>query len=482
MLEEELKQYDICQIQDQRKNSKRKNVLGCGDKNITLNIIDGHYFIEERTNITKSFCIHKYLYGEDIPLSYQNRTYSKSKGWATDKREDRFLMSGALIRLLICIDKVNVKLNKPCVCFKPMTWNDFSTVQTCFHKDIKDVEDVDLHYNPEFCTRLMRKSFKTEKDEQTTYWYADFESDVSGEIHKPFMVCLQNSSGTKTKTFKGEDCAYEFLKFLPDKAIVYFHNLAYDLRMFCHKGEMQHMLQKGTKIMNSTLTFENKVLQFRDTLPILNCKLSQIPSMFNLNSGRKEVFPYKYYTLERLKENKGVIKECGKDEDKIWNDEDMKLFISNIDAIPNCRIDEEHFDMYVYAEFYCQQDVKILRLGFNKFCHDFTKEFRLSPLDHVSISSLANEVFRQRVYLPNGNLYEYSGVVQKFIQKAVYFYKYSALRIVFAGSGLCLGQSFVWELSRGWFPLRPPRIRAVFEETGPEDGLRSSGLSNGQSL
>ena len=76
--------------------------------------------------------------------------------------------------------------------------------------------------------------------------------------------------------------------------------------------------------------------------------------------------------------------------------------------------------MYKYAEFYCKQDVNILRRGFNKFSKDFNKEFNINPFDYISISSLANEVFKQRVYYPNGNLYEVSGHLREFMSKAVY--------------------------------------------------------------
>ena len=50
---------------------------------------------------------------------------------------------------------------------------------------------------------------------------------------------------------------------------------------------------------------------------------------------------------------------------------------------------------------------------------DFWFEFGVKPKDFVYFS-ISEQVFRQRVYIPNGNLYEYSGVVQKFIQKEVH--------------------------------------------------------------
>ena len=62
--------------------------------------------------------------------------------------------------------------------------------------------------------------------------------------------------------------------------------------------------------------------------------------------------------------------------------------------------------MSKYASFYCQQDVNILRLGFNAFRQGFIKDFNIDSFKYISISSLANEVFNQRVYYPNTNLYK----------------------------------------------------------------------------
>ena len=180
--------------------------------------------------------------------------------------------------------------------------------------------------------------------------------------------------------------------------------------------------------MKAVLEYNGTKIYFRDTLPILSCKLSQLPDMFNIKGIQKELFPYKYYTLERLKGNIGTISEAGANEDKPWTAEDYKLFNENIDKIEGCRIDDEgnhdpkgkHFYMYKYAEFYCKQDVNILRLAFNQFANDFMKEFNINPFEFVSISSLANEVFKKNVYYPNGNLYEVGGHVREFMAQAVY--------------------------------------------------------------
>ena len=45
-------------------------------------------------------------------------------------------------------------------------------------------------------------------------FYADFESDVSQDIHQQYIVCVQSRLGLKEKTFIGEDCAKDFLNYI----------------------------------------------------------------------------------------------------------------------------------------------------------------------------------------------------------------------------------------------------------------------------
>ena len=148
--------------------------------------------------------------------------------------------------------------------------------------------------------------------------------------------------------------------------MVYFHNLAYDWTFIAHKlNSIANVIKKGSKIYSASGTYKGKFITFKDSLPIFMCKLSGLPKSFNLKGIQKEIFPYKYYTLERLENNIGIISEAGENEDKKWTEEDYKLFNHNIDLI-NGRINENEFDMYKYAEFYCEQDVRILRLSFEK--------------------------------------------------------------------------------------------------------------------
>ena len=263
-----------------------------------------------------------------------------------------------------------------------------------FYNEINsDISNINLDYDPKYWTQLIAPmKYNDSSKTDPTYWYADFEADVSGNIHKPFMCVLESQNGKVNKEFRGDKCNIQLLEFLPDNAVIHFHNLAYDIRMLAQYGISKSII-KGTKTMKADIKYNKKILHFKDTLPVLSCKLSQLPQMFNILDIQKEIFPYKSYTLDRLMIKKGVIADAGLNEDKKWNDDEYKLFNSNIDKIPGCRIDGEHFDMWKYASFYCQQDVNILRLGCNEFRNGFIKDFNIDPFKFISISSLANEVF-----------------------------------------------------------------------------------------
>ena len=419
----------ICKKQTvrSRENKSSKSFMGYNDAEPqfthTFNIFENHYFIEEKTPFSNYYI--KNLNQNIEPDKFDKEYHSNH--WINARY---YISSSNLVRELF---KQGY--------FKPITFGQYRILNTVFYNEIEtDISNINLEYEPECCTKLIAPpKIKTySKQADPTYWYADFEADVSGDIHKPFMCVLQSQNGKINKEFRGENCNIQLLEYLPDGAVIYFHNLAYDLRMLAQFGLCKSII-KGTKTMradikykdesnNNDIKYNGKLLYFRDSLPILSCKLSQLPQMFNIPNIHKEIFPYKYYTLDRLKSNIGSINEAGLLEDKIWTADDYQLFNSNIDKIPGCRIDENgansptgsHFDMWKYASFYCQQDVNILRLGFNEFRNGFIQDFNIDPFNYISISSLANEVFNKNVYYPNGNLYKIGGHVRKFCSHAVY--------------------------------------------------------------
>ena len=186
-------------------------------------------------------------------------------------------------------------------------------------------------------------------------FYADIECDTSN-LHEAYWISYikHNENGIKHRCGKG--CLYKFMDDLPNEAVVYFHNLGYDITAF-HKFYRIKTIRKGRRVMIAEFVFKKKHITFKDSYSLITKKLEEFPNAFNLTTGQKEMFPYKYYTFERIINNNWIciISKAGKEELK-WNQEQ---FEKNIDSIPNCRINKDVFDMRLYVKFYCSQDVRI---------------------------------------------------------------------------------------------------------------------------
>ena len=260
---------------------------------------------------------------------------------------------------------------------------------------------------------------------QKLYFYADFETCCKDNQEVPFMVCVQSEDGTMKQTFKGFDCAEQLMDFLPHGAIVYFHNLGFDGRLLMKHGVASNIM-KGSKIISQKHVWKGKKIAFKDSYSLFPQALRTFPESFKKEfqglNIQKEIFPYRYYTFNRLSNSqKGNIPECGNDEQPQWNEAQRKQFKENIDKIPDCLIDSEHFDMLKYCEFYCQQDVNVLRIGFNAFRQAaLNKPIEMDIFNLTTAPSLANEYLNKKVFFPNGSLFKYSGILQEYIMGAVY--------------------------------------------------------------
>ena len=201
------------------------------------------------------------------------------------------------------------------------------------------------------------------------------------------------------------------------------------------KYGVKNNIIKGSRIIQQANKYKGKNIILKDSYSMFTQKLANFPKCFpeefkGLNI-QKELFPYRYYTYERIfytnnsKEDItnrpiGIISECGFDEIPPWNDEQRKQFNKNID-IAGARIDNEKFDMLKYCEFYCQQDVNVLRIGFNAFRESAIKEpINLDIFEYLTAPSLAQAYLNREVFLPNNNLYMLSGHVRDFIMKGIY--------------------------------------------------------------
>ena len=135
----------------------------------------------------------------------------------------------------------------------PITFGQYKILNTVFYNEINsDISNINLDYDPKYCTQLIAPpKYNDSSKNDPIYWYADFEADVWGNIHKPFMCVLESQNGKVNKEFRGDKCNIQLLEFLPDNEVIYFHNLAYDIRMLAQYGISKSII-KGTKTMMST--------------------------------------------------------------------------------------------------------------------------------------------------------------------------------------------------------------------------------------
>ncbi|ELP92048.1 hypothetical protein EIN_292070, partial [Entamoeba invadens IP1] len=364
-------------IGSDNKDAKQINMYLFRDNNMKGN----HYFLDVDLPIT--------------PFYLKNR--EEMNKWAIDHNKSIESM----------FNKQRYNKNKQCYQVKDKNQYTIKLSELVLYIRDHNVKDIKLDETPKKC-----------KSKQVTYYYADFEASTQG-IHKAYCVCYSKRDSNIINCKYGDDCVFDFLSDLDSNSVVYFHNLKYDC-CFLAKYGINTCIKKDSKTMKMTSNYNGKHLIIKDSYSMISAPLSSFPSMFSLSGIQKEIYPYNYYTQERIQNNVGTISESGEYECKKWNEEQYKLFNENIDKIENCRIDENHYNMKLYCRFYCKQDVRILKEGHIKFRNDSLISLSIDLDKFISISALANYYFKIHVYTKIPNLKQYGGKIREYIQGAVY--------------------------------------------------------------
>ena len=268
--------------------------------------------------------------------------------------------------------------------FEPMTVSDFNRFP--MHEPQELTSDTTLDFNPDFCCknhkqlRPMKKDHK--KQERKKYYAADFETATGkdsgvgkttessqrySQKHIPYVCAVRPLYSNDYRCYRGVNCAEKLLDVFPKNAVVFTRNLKhYNNFIIQHFDAIRKKVSKNRTIYRIDGVYKCKKITFRDSAQLITAKLAAFPEMFGLETGQKELFPYNYYTLDRLEKNIGVISEAGKYEYIPCGQNEYKQFETNIYAF-HCRIDKDHFNMYAYVDYYCKQDVHILTEGLIAF-------------------------------------------------------------------------------------------------------------------
>ena len=416
------------------------HTLRYGDQELTpinLLLVDGHYMVNDKDVCIQSYFIKHY---EELKIEFGTKRTVKQLMKISGKR------SNGKYRLRYKGNSLTDILGKLFAFkrFKPITLGQIPLYASTIYKEKGLCDYNTLDYDEKWCCKLKApyapiRTVNPEKQKlpegtaggpmdrkgafkREHVIYADFECSTDG-THKEFNICFESADGTDKGSYWGHSCAVKFLNHLKTNTLVYFHNLSYDInfiisRLTCIVGTP---IIKQSRVMQIEGIYNrdkvNKRLLFKDSYAIISKKLKEFPICFNLKTGEKEVFPYQYYSSELLENNKriGSISEAC----KYIAADSIEQFKHNIDSIPKCRLSEDSFDLQKYSNYYCSQDVRILREGFERFRSDLLNEFKLDAYDFVSISSIANKYMEMNVYYPNGNLYDLANKPRDFISRCV---------------------------------------------------------------
>ena len=375
---------------------------------INLVLIEGHYCLDEDIPVSPFFIKHYDDIIKQLP-SKEILYLQKINRFQEGKYKIKNDLKTNIVKILNTLFETNH--------FVPITYGDINVYSTSLYKE-KLQDFTSLDYNRKFCTR--QKLYDPKREEHKTTYdyviYADFECSTDG-VHKAFNICFETADGKIQDSFWGENCAQMFLDVVPNNSLVYYHNLSYDINFIINNltGFVGTPIIKGSRTMMIKGIYNGKNICFKDSYVIISKPLKMFPSMFKLQTGPKEVFPYTYYTSDLLQNDNRI----GSISQAAQHVSDKKTFIENVKRIPGCRIDKDSFDLEKYSTYYCSQDVRILREGFERFRKDLLTEFKLDAYDFVSICSIANKYFENEVYFKNRNLYDLAGKPREFISRCV---------------------------------------------------------------
>ena len=294
---------------------------------------------------------------------------------------------------------------------------------------------TDLEYDSD----LSCKAITINDEEPRRYsviYYSDFETNVSEEVHKPYLNVTTYIENNKPhyKVFTGENIPTRFLASLKHNSLTWFHNLKYDACFFinCPGWEVNITERNGTILQITMYKYINgniyKKLTFKNSYSIIPAPLRSFANMFELDV-HKEIMAYKLYThrnisrktisaleyqIQYYAENKDykTLKEIKSD----W-----KNLIENATEA-NCYKDGK-IDIIKYAIYYCKKDCEVLMKGLHRFDNDLARVYndigiKMRSLNHyISISSIGYD-FSMR-YGCFDECFELSGKPQNFILRCV---------------------------------------------------------------
>jgi hypothetical protein len=244
-------------------------------------------------------------------------------------------------------------------------------------------------------------------------YVADFESIVSTEKHKPFMLGFSHINKDKTEIIQAKTkddinrntmltkmFEYIIKNKTEDYVVIYFHNLKYDFALIKMNPfiTIKNEISKNTTIYAVNLLYKNTKITLKDSYKIIPFPLAKFKPLFCLPEGKKQ---FEYYKIINEKNfNKELIKLS-----EVKNPDKDYIINKNYFRILKCYRD------------YLDYDVKTLREGIKKYRILMQEITKIDSLKYLTLPSLSKDLANK--YGSFTDTYLQSGNTQLYINESV---------------------------------------------------------------
>ena len=397
-----------------------KNYGKSNGREIILGLIDKHYFIVKEIPYTLYSIKH---YEEIINEEKWNEIYRKRNigKWSHyDKDNKRFTDSWEAIKYM------HLEADDY---LRPIPYEDITGTQ--YYKEAEEI--LNLNYHKDAVRKNTIKEVK-DKSENAKIIYFDFETITNEEIHKPYMV-----ASSETQTFYGEKCGLYLLRKLHEKfsvkttkLILIAHNAGYDFRFLQQHLNMTSLCERGHNLLEGKGIFyysKGKSIEviLKDSYSVITMPLKKFGKCFNLKQ-EKEILPYNLYTRVNIDNRYIPLDIC-----KVACDHQVRC--DNIDRIPSEKDYIDYFNKFLenannwecikdglcdiieYSRIYCEKDVEVLKLGYEKFGTMLKENCDLNVIDFMSSAQLAHQYMLNRKVFDD--VCEVSSIPRDYIMKCM---------------------------------------------------------------
>jgi len=423
---------------------------------VSLGLVDNHYFINNKTNITLRAIEEYETFKDHIDFPSIKNKKRIIQSYLTSfqlisllykKYQDTLIIPIDLntIRNRETVDKLveykNIReINKDCHCNKKCEDMDFC--KTIEYRDYSRSGDKKpfkgfyplKEYDPNFNYNIIFVDCETFISSETnyhipfcveaTYYY---NNRIGEDIENDVLSISKNDKFYK-KSFYGLDSAKDFINSIKNNSIIIAHNMGFDFRCFIdYIYDLSNCIETGTRLKSLqakiykgdyTCKKTNKIKKsfkhvlFKDSMAFLPSKLADLPEQFKLECGDKDVYPYTLINGDNF--DKLILLS---DVRKHINFGDRKAFTKNcIKSSTLIEINSHKFvDIKKYTQYYCKQDVNILSQAYTCFRKQVLKITKIDIINLISLPQLSDEYFKNEgVY---DGCYSISGIAQDFIRR-----------------------------------------------------------------